>query len=237
MHHLSNQTAIRRIPVLCCLLFICAVAAQAQVTGYPGKFICGYEEGNVPLLNDPTPLVPAKPYENFKPGNYATTFNVLNLNPDPQEVRFIFATSNLPHARVATINILGYSSVDVGCEIANPFLSPTFFGQRFEGMLVPVTNNANFIVDAVYTFESQNAFERHLVYEDGGSNWTFGQTLDQILFDFTPPTVFFQAEAASGAGGLGLGASIDVERLDPVTIIPTMVEDAEEGFPMLSGDG
>lgn len=238
MSNLSTRTtAIHLTPVLFCLLLACAVAAQAQVTGYPGKIVCGFQPGNVPLLNDPTPLIPAHPYENFKPGNYATVFNVLNLNGNEEDVYFLFAAGNTQHFRLSMVTIGAFTSVQFGCDFFNRYLSSSL-GLRFEGMLIPVAGNSNFVVDAVYTFESQNAFERHVIYEDGTSTWTFGQTLDEILATFSPPaSSSFVVEAASGAGGLGLGASIDVERLEPVTIVSTIVEQAADGSQLVLGDG
>ena len=224
--------------VLICAFLATSAAVEAQLTGYPGKVVCGFEQGNVPLLNDPTPLTPPRPYENFKPGNYATVFNVLNLNPTQQMVTFVLTLQNFQPVTIFILPVNAFSSIEIGCEeIFNPFIPP-LVGQRFEGMLIPVTNNSSFVVDAVYTFESQNAFERHVVYEDGIATWSFGRSLDDILRDFNPPTGFF-IEAASGAGGLGLGASIDVVRIDPVALLASILDATTDVFPVddLAGTG
>ena len=38
--------------VLICAFLATSVAVEAQLTGYPGKIVSGFEQGNVPLLND-----------------------------------------------------------------------------------------------------------------------------------------------------------------------------------------
>lgn len=218
-----------RPAALLCLVFLFAASAQAQLSGYPGKLVCGFEQGNVPFLNDPNPLQPPRPYENLKPGNYATVFNLLNLTATAQLVNFVFTSDNAPPVFVFARTINAFTSIEIGCdEVLNPFMPP-LVGQRVEGMLIPVANVANLIVDVVYTFESQNGFERHVVYGQGGtSDPTLGSTVDEILHDFTPPTgAGDQIVAASGAGGLGLGASIDVVRLVAVPVPPGAVPAAD----------
>ncbi|MEM7351735.1 MAG: hypothetical protein AAF657_13140, partial [Acidobacteriota bacterium] len=101
----TNGKVVFRFAVLLCSMFLCVASAQAQLTGYPGKLVCGYEIGDVPLLSDPTPLTPPQKYENFKPGNYATAFNVLNLNATQQTVSFLLTLDNAGPFLVLTVTI------------------------------------------------------------------------------------------------------------------------------------
>jgi len=232
MKNLAMENPVRFLaPALVLLLAFCAVSAEAQVTGYPGKIICGYQAGNVPLLNNPTPLSPPHPYENFKPGNYATTFNVQNLNATDQAVSFYLALPDLPLVFVGARAVGPFQSTALGCaDILNQFIPP-LVGQFIEGMLIPVMANGNFVTDVAYTYSSQNAFERHIVYtEEGETQSVLNQTLADILGEFTL-FPFGRPAAASGAGGLGLGASIDVERLPGVPISSAIGDVATDEFP------
>ena len=229
----AGRRALALAPALSLLLTLCAVSAQAQLSGFPGKIICGYQQGNVPLLNDPNPLTPPRPYENFKPGNYATTFNVQNLNATAQTVSFFLSLPDQPLVLVGVRAIGPFQSTAIGCaDILNPFIPP-LVGQFVEGMLIPVMTNNAFVTIAAYTYESQNAFERHVVYTDDGEVLSvLNQTVSDILgplnlFPFGIPT------AASGAGGLGLGASIDIERLEAVSLTTAILDQPTSEVPVV----
>jgi hypothetical protein len=69
-----------RIPFLAAFLSLMTVLpamAQPDHTVFVAKFFCGFTDGRVPRINDPTPL-PA-PYRAVEPGNYATVFNMQNV--------------------------------------------------------------------------------------------------------------------------------------------------------------
>jgi hypothetical protein len=74
---------IARLPLVAALLTLIA-AHSAAAQGVPpneqvfaAKFLCGFTDGRVARLNDPTPL-PA-PYRAVEPGNYATVLNVTSI--------------------------------------------------------------------------------------------------------------------------------------------------------------
>lgn len=73
----------RRTPVFLALVAVllawpAAAQAPANMETWQVKFFCGFTDGRVPKLNDPTPL-PA-PYRAVEPGNYATVINVQQIN-------------------------------------------------------------------------------------------------------------------------------------------------------------
>jgi len=190
-----------------------------KVNFFPSKFVCGFQRGNVPLLNDPNPVLNPY-YEHVKPGNYATTFNVLNLNLDHQTISFYVSEPDVYDGLkfVGSRWIPSFGTTQFGCPDIAAGLG-TQNGSFFEGYLLIVVKNDQFKVTGVYTFESQNAFERHVLWRlrsDGSSGIESELTSDSLTaltrplgpVDFIGP---FKDIAASGAGGLGLGASIDVE--------------------------
>lgn len=202
-------------------------AAQQTAFFFPSKTVCGYQPGNVPLLNDPYPN-PNPYYEHVKPGNYATTFNVLNYNlTGNQSVSFYWSAPGQPLAPLATLPSPIITTIQFGCPEIAAFLGNPNQGFFFEGYLIIVVPNANFKVSGVYTFESQNAFERHILWwlnPDGTVTRTQAVHHDSLSEINGPVADVVQpAEArdiaASGAGGLGLGASIDIEWMKLIKVV------------------
>ncbi len=208
---------------------------QAVAQVYPVKFVCGYQIGDVPLLSDPSPLTPPKPYEELKPGNYATLINIINtdfttVNQSFTPAFVIEGVGPISSALIRTLAPL--ATTKVGCpeilRTLTPFLPTAPIGQVFEGYALFVTTpNDPLQIDVVYTYESKDAFKEHIVWglgpdgtvPDGALNllhsgFKFGNFPN--IFDF--PVIDI---GASGAGGLGLGASIDVERVLPRDVITT----------------
>ncbi len=75
----SNARAVR-VAVFTFLVLSITVPLfpqQANETVYVAKFFCGFTDGRVPRINDPSPL-PA-PYRAVEPGNYATVINLNNI--------------------------------------------------------------------------------------------------------------------------------------------------------------
>ena len=231
--------------ILISVLFPALAGAQTSSVWF-AKFVCGYQTGNVPLLNNPNPPIDNTTYEELKPGNYATVVNIVNtsLNQETVFVNAMVTTGdpvttslNFPVAAQPVLGLLPApgigSNMRVGCPavvaamIANGAPPPTP-GGIVEGHFVIFAGSggANLQVDAVYTFESQNAFERHVLWGSDELGLTGivrdlqTLTLAGILAPFDPKTFAegLKDIAASGAGGLGLGASIDVERCDPVDV-------------------
>ena len=215
---------------LAALLF--ATSSTAQMIHYSGKFVCGFELGNVRLLNDPTVfdgMYNPDAYEDLKPGNYATAFNILNASLNDVGV---FAFVTVPNTTVGSqfimsLPIPSFNAAKVSCEEIVQRLGPRFplpfDGTAFEGFLTLFTAEANLKVDVVYTFESQNAFERHVFwgYDPFVPVAPLFENRSDELGDLSTPLAGSNLRlpnnngTASGAGGLGLGVSIDVESIDP----------------------
>lgn len=237
-----NRTARSRLALvfgLALLLGLGTVAAEAQTLHlYACKVVCGYQKGNVKLLND-TSNTPTG-FEDLKPGNYATVCNMFNHD--------IFAASQpvFPYLAVdgggliflGQINVGVLNAAAYGCPriVANLPAPPTI--PIFEGYLTLFTTSPNFKVDEVNTFESQNAFERHALWAFliGGPFRLAARVHNLSIPRITSPLAFGagflnpnELLTSSGAGGLGLGASIDVEEVRRVDInlTATTPEDQE----------
>lgn len=217
-------------------------ALEAQtIQFFPAKFVCGFELGNVRLLNDPSPLNPdTDPYEQLKPGNYATLLNVFNYNFQDQPIAVYAATAETGLVFVTSLTVRSFGTQRIGCPRIASALAPSFpvalNGQRIEGYAVIALPNRNFRGKGIYTFESQNAFERHLLWSvdlDGNIRFLW-QRLHRTNGQITSPIpnlfpAFPQAQSVggSGAGGNGLGASIAVEELG-LTVTSLVTPDGEE---------
>ena len=207
-----------------------AAAAEAQqIHLFTCKVVCGYESGNVRLLNDTTPIPANHPYEDLKPGNYATTCNMFNydLEAASQPVLPYLAVEGAPllflgQVDVASLTANAFGCIDILIGLGNPPLN----GASFEGYVTFFTFDPDFDMDAVYTYSSQNAFERHVLwfYDPFGLFGIAFQTLGLTLGNITNPLppvageLPSSAATASGAGGNGLGASIDVEDIERIDI-------------------
>jgi hypothetical protein len=78
---MARRCMVSLVPPVAALLALMAAgptAAQINTQVYAVKFLCGFSDGRVPKINDPTPL-PA-PYLAVEPGNYGTVINIINLN-------------------------------------------------------------------------------------------------------------------------------------------------------------
>lgn len=207
-----------------------AAPAGAQLTEihlFTCKLVCGYQLGNVRLLNDTSPL--NKPYENLKPGNYATTCNLYNYDisePD-QTILPYLAVNGLPLFFLGSFTIPALDAGAFGCIETVNAITPPPTGFAFEGYLTFYTFSPNIRVDGVHTYSSQNAFERHVLwaYDSFGTFFNIFETplsLSVGAITSTLPEFFGFLETefltASGAGGLGLGASIDIENYERITI-------------------
>jgi len=241
----ASHTPFRKVLWATVLVLILVPAAsQAQMANvWLPKFVCGYQTGNVPLLNNPNPPIDLESYEEFKPGNYATTVNVFNADLASRTVLVyaqVTTESPSPSVPVMTQVLSGLfetpgigSNLRVGCPaIVGALLASGIAvpmpGGLIEGHLVILEANGepNLQVDTVNTFESQNAFERQILWgqQIGNTNTTtisrnHHTTLSPIRSPLPPQNwLNLQMIAASGSGGMGLGASIDVERWDPVEV-------------------
>lgn len=192
-----------------------AVNAQtAPDIGYIAKFVCGQQGpsggGGLPTLG--------ANYQDFQPGGYATVLNILNVNrfSTTLQVRATVAESS-PSAyntRVVSNSTLGrFGAMKVGCgEIASAFNRVN--GDLFEGFLYIILKRDLLDVQAVYTYSDQDEFQSQRFLGIGINN--------QVGDIFAPPpgtnsnvNTSFRIMGGAGAGGLGIGNSIHVERIEP----------------------
>ncbi len=139
--------------------WITPAEAQTQQVLYPVKIVCGFQEGTVPRLGSSSQGVP---YEGFKPGNYATTVNIINLDGPDQGLTPVFTSSSVFLAVLLgpTNPLTTLGTLSIGCpEIAdaiNQLPARTLDGEFFEGFLTIAAGTSALRVQAVYTFESKN---------------------------------------------------------------------------------
>jgi hypothetical protein len=163
------------------------VAAAGRIHIFAAKFVCGFTDGRVVRLNDPTPLPTA--YRAVEPGNYATVVNVANLTFDdgPKTVERRLISEGFTTVALPDVNLPEFELSTVDCDDLGAALAPQGFandGRFFEGYLVTWVDELDFSenappleVTAAYSYAVQN-----------------GRPADQSL---------------------GLGSSVDVERIEP----------------------
>lgn len=192
---------------------------QAQTTRgdrlvYPAKFVCGFATGNVPLMREEDPF-PA-PYEDLKPGNYATVVNILNLAIVSPQINVLASVEGIAGTpRVDTLRLSQLQTRRIGCVDIIPALAGSIpgglNGAVIEGyLLVSVPASAQDIleVQAVYTYATKDEFDtREFQGVDIVDN------LRPVFPQGNSPRLRIMAGA--GAGGLGLGGSIHVQKIEP----------------------
>lgn len=213
-----------------------AVPAEAQTLHLYGcKIVCGFQRGNVRLLNDNGPFPSNHQFEDLKPGNYATTCNLFNhdLSAGAQQVFPYLAREGAGLIFLGTVTVASLNAGAIGCVDVVANLPPPV-PPIFEGYLTLFTLDPDFKVDSVHTFESQNAFERHVLwqYNPFGPFGILFQSLGLSIPRITGPlagggNLGLQELAGTGAGGLGLGASIDVEEVRRIDIDLSTLSDEE----------
>lgn len=246
-----NRTAVRRprfglvlgtLALVALASLVAAAPAEGQTIHLFGcKVVCGFQPGNVRLLNDPGPFPAFTPPEDLKPGNYATTCNIFNydISAGTQTVLPYLAVEGGGLIFLGTVTVGALNANAYGCRDIVASLPAPPPGPVFEGYLTLFTFDPDFRVDSVHTFESQNAFERQLVwqYNPFGPINILLQSLGLTLPRITNPIGFAgvlgrQEATASGAGGLGLGASIDVEEVRRIDInLGTASDEERERLP------
>jgi hypothetical protein len=233
--------ALGALALIALASLLTAAPAEAQTLHLFGcKVVCGFQKGNVRLLNDNGPFPFPHPFEDLKPGNYATTCNLFNydLSANTQPVLPYLAVEGgglifLGTVNVGVLNALAYGCRDIAANL--PAAPPIIY----EGYLTLFTLDPDFKVDSVHTFESQNAFERHLLwqFDPFGAFGIVFQSLGLSIPRITAPiagggVLGAQFAAGSGAGGLGLGASIDVEDVRRIDIdLSTLTAEDRERLP------
>jgi len=246
---MSSHPSRRRRPgilfgalALTALASLClAVPAEAQTLSLFGcKVVCGFQRGNVRLLNDNGPFPFPNPPEDLKPGNYATTCNLFNydLSAATQQVFPYLAVEGGGLIFLGTINVGSLNAAAFGCiDIAANLPAPPPL--IYEGYLTLFTLDPDFKVDSVHTYSSQNAFERHVLWQFNpfGPFGIVFQSLGLSIPRITTPlagggVLGAQYATGTGAGGLGLGASIDVEDVRRIDIdLSTLSQEDRDRLP------
>ncbi len=238
--HNSRFFGVRSAPLAAMLVIAFAASfasaqAQTHLTRlYQAKLTCGFNPGQVPLLNDRNPF--PHHWENFKPGNYATSLNITNSTLQSQTFyAYISLTDypSFPFIFLGSVSLPLFGTLEVGCAELSPAFPPTTQpGQFVDAVLHLFSTGNHFTVKAVYTYSSRDAFERHLFVgldknDDVGVLEAHGSGVSTVPAE--DPLLVPVHLAASGAGGLGLGASVDHEDITPRTIsilIPSLDERA-----------
>ncbi len=235
-----TQLFVAAVAVVLAVGIETAASAQLFTHVYPTKVVCGFKEGNIPPLSS-FPGSPPREYEDLKPGNYATTVNVFHSELITNRLQ---AYIQLPNGRLTLLrpwDARSFVSEQFSCPEIAAALGLSV-GSVFDGWLLLFSTSDDFQVSPVYTFESQNGFYDTQHWEVGPNfiaplgpyaiNW-FNPRITGPTFDpfFPPWPIFFPAGSptppppsgqvtqrhvvAAGRGGLGLGASIDVETVEP----------------------
>ncbi len=234
-------------PVLILLSFFLAAAsplsAQTFRTVYPVKFVCGFVNGNVPLLtNSNTGGGPI--YEDLKPGNYATVVNGFHTQLQSDTLQAWAVADNLGPALVASFSFVAFETFDIGCPEIMAALGQAN-GLIVEGWLLLFATSPSFNIQPVYSYSSQNAFWDHELWQIVNDRAVLVSNPHCLpIFPSLFPPIFVTPcgvapaprvvgppsiaglTVGTGAGGLGLGASIDVEEVSPVNLNNPVVADA-----------
>ena len=171
---------------------------------YSAKFICGNQQSG-------TVIGQSIDLPNREPGSYATGLNILNLDqtaPDIQ-VRAVLNDTNTS-VLIRSIQVQNkFMSTSVYCEEINDkleaasLLPPPNNDDVLEGRLIIERYQRDLDVKATYTYAASDRFSTSIGVSNG------------IAIPEPEYTGSF-ISAIGGAGGLGLGASIDVESIQAI---------------------
>jgi|GEM_PF-4337728 len=235
--------AVRKLPQSCqprvvtialtafAVIIAIAAPASAQTTVYPVKFVCGFVDGNIRILDDSELTPDSQGYEDLKPGNYATLVNIFHSGLNNERVQVWAKARGQRAVSLNSLDAIPFATLDVGCVDIATALGFSL-GPELEGWLLLFTTSDEYSVSPVYTYASQNGFVDHRYHQvrANGMQQFFGGEPVFNPFDgyipsgigmapvSLPETGIQGAVVATGAGGLGLGASIDVETVDAVTL-------------------
>lgn len=188
---------------------------------YLAKFVCGFQDGQTPpQLNRglgggiPLPNQSAPVFRGFQPGSYSTTLNLFNTSSGT--ARFsVFASIDgvATTPNVATVSLGTFRSRQIGCDEIAGRVAPLIpggliNGDLVEGFLYIQRTRKDLDAQVVYSYSSIDAF-----HEFRGDDGLVAGT------------------GAAGAGGLGLGASIDVERITPLETASPFILVPNKIFP------
>ncbi len=202
------------------LTLLLSAQAQAQLLPlrpsfvYAAQFVCGYVQGATPpQANSPGATVPAPLPDDFQPGSYATALNL--FNPSFRSVANIRMFASVadggttpvgPPITLAAFRTEKITCQDIVRDVARLIPGNLANGEVVEGFLYTTRPADDLEMQAVYTYSTKDGFKEFLGVDDAG---------------FVVPVAGREAEtefpliSIGGAGGLGLGGSIDVEKITP----------------------
>lgn len=209
-----------------------ALWAQTANTLFPIKFVCGHSAGTVPSQR--TGAAPNSLFRILQAGNYSTAVNILHNQLTADVVSFFAIAEGYNGVPVINqLNMAAFESTTVICpEIQGAFgISAE---TEVEGWLIMAASSPDFSVEVVYTYANYERFIDHRYRQVTGPSVPFFTLFPQGPEDTTlitpglpivPLPVATPANpsgdyavAGSGAGGAGIGASIDVEKVEPVAL-------------------
>lgn len=164
---------------------------------YAAKFVCG------PQTTPATGIGQTVSYAALQPGNYATALNVLPFVEDRLGIEVHASMDGNPlNPLVRRFPFTrALNTYTVTCEDILDGFGVSVSNEAYEGFLYIERSKPDLEVQAVYTYASRDQF----------SDWLGVDTNGNVVEN---PEV--NLISIGGAGGLGLGASIDVERVEPI---------------------
>jgi hypothetical protein len=186
---------VRKLPLAAAFLaLLSALPASAQDANtqlYAVKFFCGFTDGRIPKLNDPTPL-PA-PYRAVEPGNYATVINITNLslaNTSANLSRSV-RVEGLAQVSLGTVTLQPFQVNTVNCDdIAQILAAQRGFqgdGRFVEGYVVISTRLVN---PVIMSLDVQGAYS-YAVQKVDNNGTGLGSSLQVVRIE---PRLMFQPE-------------------------------------------
>jgi len=227
MYHIENArraAKTHRLPTLiaagaiACLSTVCADAANPPISSkfeyipniitplsdvavnpfvYVAKFVCG------PQTLAATRIGQITEYSALEPGNYATALNILPLNDVHPQIEVYASMVDSPiNPVVAQFPApISFRTLTLTCTDIIDSFGLAVSDEAYEGFLYIKRRKPDLEVQAVYTYASRDEFTDWLGVDQQGN---------------VVPNPEINLISIGGAGGLGLGASIDVERIEPI---------------------
>lgn len=177
------------------------IPSLQQPVVYSAKFICGPQTKPATAIGQITTFAP------LQPGNYATALNVLPLLNNLPAIEVFVAMNGVPGNPLVKqfTPSQAFETFTLGCDEILKSLAVTVNNEAYEGFLYITRMRPDLDVQAVYTYASRDVFE---FMEFRGVDKKGNVVIN--------PEVGVTSIGGAGGGGLGLGASIDVERIEPI---------------------
>lgn len=215
-----KKTCATRLRQQLALLALCSLGAvqmtQAQTDSefiYTAKFVCGAQRAPTTLLT-----LPRDPgFQDFQPGSYATTLNILNLFRFAPRVNVRATLAESSPSTIANSRVVSdqpvpiFGAMKVGCaDIAAAFGRSS--SDVFEGFLYIIQPQDYLDVQAVYTYSEQDEFQSERFVGIGVNNQV-GDINAPAPGSNSNVITAFRIMGGAGSGGLGIGNSIHIERI------------------------